>query len=190
MSTFTNFLSNNGNSHHLTYRQYYNNYYNGSNSSSETPSPRTPPNGYNNLPFQFSTRLSNSNSNDSANSSPYSVSPRTTGFVHRNQSSSSQHHNNHHHNHNSLQEIIKNLGKKMHNWRSGDGFGRDRRSSCSEDTPKQEEQFRGRSKSLDCYSKPKNHSDCEATYRIYNTILKEGMMNWRHVYLPLHALLN
>lgn len=79
---------------------------------------------------------------------------------------------NHNHHHHSIQELFRHLGKKMQNWRTD---GRDRRSSCSEDSPKQNEEFRSRSKSLDCYTKPpKNVSDCETTYRIFNTILKEG----------------
>lgn len=176
MSSFTNFLngSTNNSSLHYNFRQYYNNYYHGSNSSSDSPSPRTPPNGYTIAPFQFS-KVNNSNSNNTSNnneysnsSSPYSVSPKTGFLLHKNP--------NHHHHH-SIQEIIRYFGKKMHNWRSGDGanalYGRDRRSSCSEESPKEEE-FRGRSKSLDCNTKPKNLSDCEATYRIYNTIMKEG----------------
>lgn len=78
-------------------------------------------------------------------------------------------HNHHHH---SIQELIRHFGKKVHNWRSSESY---RRNSCSEDNSPTESDFRGRSKSLDCHVRRPNVSDCEATYRIYNTILKEGM---------------
>lgn len=66
----------------------------------------------------------------------------------------------------------------MQHWRSAEGY---RRASCSEDGSgrDEEEEFRSRSKSLDCDTKrkPLGLSDCEATYRIYESILKEGKMN-------------
>lgn len=86
-----------------------------------------------------------------------SSSPRVA-FLHK-------HHNHHHH---SIQELIRHFGKKIH-WKSDGG----RRSSCSVDDVEKPEEFRERSKSLDSSAK-RNLSDCEATYRIYNTILKEG----------------
>ncbi|CAH0557201.1 unnamed protein product [Brassicogethes aeneus] len=76
------------------------------------------------------------------------------------------------HHHHSIQELIRHFGKKVHNWRSEGGY---RRNSCSsDDAPSPTEDFRGRSKSLDCQVKRPHFSDCEATYRIYNSILKEG----------------
>lgn len=79
--------------------------------------------------------------------------------------------NNHHHH--SIQELIRHFGKKMHHWRS-EGSGR--RNSCSENgASDSDEQFRSRSKSLDCNTKKPLFTDCEQTYRIYDTILKEGM---------------
>lgn len=63
----------------------------------------------------------------------------------------------------------------MQHWRLAEGY---RRSSCSEDGSGRgdEDEFRSRSKSLDCYTKrrPLGVGDCEATYRIYDSILKEG----------------
>lgn len=62
----------------------------------------------------------------------------------------------------------------MHHWRSEGGY---RRASCSEDSPRKgqdDDEFRERSKSLDGAVKRPQVSECEATYRIYNTILKEG----------------
>lgn len=82
------------------------------------------------------------------------------------------HRNNHHHH--SIQELIRHFGKKMHHWRS-DGSGR--RNSCSESGPgNSDDPFRSRSKSLDCNTKKPVHRDCEETYRIYETILKEGRL--------------
>lgn len=82
------------------------------------------------------------------------------------------HRNNHHHH--SIQELIRHFGKKMHNWRS-DVSGR--RNSCSESSAgSSDDQFRSRSKSLDCSTKRPAFSDCESTYRIYETILKEGTL--------------
>ncbi|KAF2883109.1 hypothetical protein ILUMI_23064, partial [Ignelater luminosus] len=93
----------------------------------------------------------------------YSSSPKVN-FLHK-------HHNHHHH---TIQELIRHFGKKVHHWRSEGGY---RRSSCSEDEPKrEEEEFRGRSKSLDGNTvrrKAYGVADCETTYRIYDTILKE-----------------
>lgn len=77
-----------------------------------------------------------------------------------------------HHN-NGIQELIRHFGKKVHHWRSEGGYGR--RNSCSEDSGSKEEEFRGRSKSLDGSSKRiPAIGDCEATYRIYDSILREG----------------
>lgn len=80
----------------------------------------------------------------------------------------------HHYNNHGIQELIRHFGKKVHHWRSEGGYGR--RNSCSEDGGSaKEEEFRGRSKSLDGASKRTvKISDCEATYRIYDSILKEG----------------
>lgn len=95
----------------------------------------------------------------------YSSSPKT-----------SQIQKNHNHHHHSIQELIRHFGKSVRNhWKSEGGY---RRASCSEDstTCKLEEEFRGRSKSLDGTFKKKVLTDCEATYRIYESILKEGIV--------------
>ncbi|KAF5282794.1 hypothetical protein FQR65_LT02791 [Abscondita terminalis] len=104
-------------------------------------------------------------SSPKADSGSYSSSPKVS-YLHK----------QHSHHHHSIQELIRHFGKKVHNWRS-EGSYRDRRSSCSEDSPKPDgDEFRGRSKSLDGAAVKKRYafSDCAATYRIYDTILKEG----------------
>lgn len=79
--------------------------------------------------------------------------------------------NNHHHH--SIQELIRHFGKKMNHWRSE---GSARRNSCSESgAGDSDDQFRSRSKSLDCNTIKPIYRDCAETYRIYDTILKEGM---------------
>uniref|UniRef100_A0A6P7FFN2 Uncharacterized protein LOC114327576 isoform X1 n=1 Tax=Diabrotica virgifera virgifera TaxID=50390 RepID=A0A6P7FFN2_DIAVI len=72
------------------------------------------------------------------------------------------------HHHHSIQELMKHFGKKIQHWRSEGAY---RRHSESENT-EQEDQFRGRSKSLDCNAK-KRVKDCDA-YKIYDKILREG----------------
>jgi 5'-AMP-activated protein kinase, regulatory gamma subunit len=78
----------------------------------------------------------------------------------------------------SIQEMIKNFGKKVHIW------PRHRHDSINENeiskdrsllTPEpQPDNFRSRSKSLDVTISRKVLDDCESTYKIYNKILKEG----------------
>jgi hypothetical protein len=92
----------------------------------------------------------------------YSSSPKNN-FLHKN-------HNHHHH---SIQELIRHFGKKVQHWRTDAGY---RRSSCTEDGNKYEEDFRSRSKSLDAATGRRVLGDCEATYRIYDAILKEGRL--------------
>ncbi|ENN75212.1 hypothetical protein YQE_08222, partial [Dendroctonus ponderosae] len=83
-----------------------------------------------------------------------------------------------HHHHHSIQELIGHFRKKVHNWRAENGY---RRSSCSESASNEGDEFRERSKSLDCNTKrPSVTHDCESTYRIYNTILKEGRFELPH----------
>lgn len=96
--------------------------------------------------------------------SPYSSSPKVA-YLHKN-------HNHHHH---SIQELIRHFSKRMSSWRA-DGGGRRNSCSVSEEkhSHKEEEEFRGRSKSLDGQATRRKISDCEATYRIYDRILKEG----------------
>lgn len=90
----------------------------------------------------------------------YSSSPKNNNFQ-----------KNHNHHHHSIQELIRHWGKKVHNWKTDGNYNR--RNSCLEDGNKLDEDFRGRSKSLDGTSR-KRVVDCESTYRIYDTILKEG----------------
>lgn len=74
---------------------------------------------------------------------------------------------------------MKHFGKKIQHWRSEGGY---RRHSESENTD-DGEQFRGRSKSLDCNFK-KRITDHDA-YRIYDNILKEGKFEKRYIYFLL-----
>ncbi|KYB27374.1 hypothetical protein TcasGA2_TC033216 [Tribolium castaneum] len=112
--------------------------------------------------------LDSSSTNSSVSgSSPkveFSSSPKNSLF-----------HKNHNHHHHSIQELIRHFGKKVHNWRSDTGY---RRNSCTEDSNKFEEDFRSRSKSLDAATGKRVLSDCEATYRIYESILREGRFNF------------
>jgi hypothetical protein len=79
--------------------------------------------------------------------------------------------------------MIKNLGKKVHIW------PRQRHNSINENEIAKDleldqrkspaphskiDNFRSRSKSLDVTISRKVLDDCEATYKIYNKILKEG----------------
>ena len=75
--------------------------------------------------------------------------------------------------------MIIHFGKKVHIW------PRSRHDSINENevsnnpqnvchTSEPQENFRSRSKSLDVQSSRKILDDCEATYKIYNRILKEG----------------
>lgn len=105
------------------------------------------------IPFSSSSRVDNEGA--AASGSP------KQGFVQK-------HHAHHHH---SIHELKRYLGKMMTHWISERG---NRRSSCSDDGSKTvEEEFRGRSQSLDGAVR-RGISDCEATYRIYESILKEG----------------
>ena len=82
------------------------------------------------------------------------------------------------HHHHSIQEMIKHFGKKVHIW------PRHRHDSITENdaanVAKPPDNFRSRSKSLDVTQTYKtNLDDCEATYKIYNKILKEGDCYYR-----------
>lgn len=90
----------------------------------------------------------------------------------------------HKHKHNSIQELIRTFGKKVGSWRHD---STERRSSCAVPTPTEPEhppdpeEFRSRSKSLDgdhlhrVLQKPLLE-DCGATYQIYDTIVREGIL--------------
>lgn len=74
-----------------------------------------------------------------------------------------------HHHHHSIQEMIKHLGKRLGHIR--------RQSECQESPKKREEDFRNRSQSLDGGVKhPTFDIDCETTYRIYESILRQGIL--------------
>jgi 5'-AMP-activated protein kinase, regulatory gamma subunit len=78
------------------------------------------------------------------------------------------------HHHNSIQEMIKSFGRKVHIW------PRQRHESVSECTSDSnplndpQENFRLRSKSLDVQRPRSVLDDCEETYKIFNKIVKEG----------------
>lgn len=73
------------------------------------------------------------------------------------------------HHHRSIQEMIRHFGRRL---------GHIRRQSESHESPKKrEEDFRNRSQSLDGSARhPVNpqDADCETTYRIYESILRQG----------------
>lgn len=82
------------------------------------------------------------------------------------------------HHHNSIHEMIKNFGKKVHIWPRNrhdsineNEISKERNLSTPEPTP---DNFRTRSKSLDVTMSRRILDDCESTYKIYNKILKEG----------------
>lgn len=114
-----------------------------------------------NQSFSSSPRVDSKSDYSSSPKVEFSSSPKENFF---------KRHTGHHHHH-SIQELIGHFRKKVHNWRSENGY---RRNSCSESGNNPGDDFRERSKSLDCNIKRPALSDCESTYRIYNTILKEG----------------
>ena len=97
----------------------------------------------------------------SGTASPTSTSP--TGETDK------QHHHHHHHHH-GIHDMIRFFGKRI---------GHIRRQSESQDSPKEkEEEFRNRSQSLDGSMRPPTlESDCETTYRIYESILRQGKIH-------------
>ncbi|XP_011146987.2 histidine-rich glycoprotein-like [Harpegnathos saltator] len=102
-------------------------------------------------------------SNSSGKASPTSSSPTNE---HEKQH---QHHHHHHHHHHSIQEMIRHFGRRLGHIR--------RQSECQESPKKREEDFRNRSQSLDGSARPPadlQEADCETTYRIYESILRQG----------------
>lgn len=83
-------------------------------------------------------------------------------------SPTNEHEKQHHHYH-SIQEMIRHFGKRLGHIR--------RQSECQESPKKREEDFRNRSQSLDGgarHSASLREADCETTYRIYESILRQG----------------
>ncbi|XP_075146528.1 SNF4/AMP-activated protein kinase gamma subunit isoform X4 [Haematobia irritans] len=89
-----------------------------------------------------------------------------------------KHHHHHHHHHNSIQEMLKSFGKKVHIWPRKPHHDSDRTNSvCTSPQNDPQENFRSRSKSLDVNTLRRPNrilEDCGATYKIYDKILKEG----------------
>ncbi|XP_059218907.1 uncharacterized protein LOC106090612 isoform X4 [Stomoxys calcitrans] len=85
-----------------------------------------------------------------------------------------KHQKDHHH---SLQEMLKSIGKKVHIW-PRKSHDHDRTNSvCTSPQNDLQENFRSRSKSLDVNTLRRPNrilEDCEATYTIFDKILKEG----------------
>lgn len=81
-------------------------------------------------------------------------------------------HNHHHH---SIQEMIKHFGKKAHLWprKRHDSTSNLSNSPLVNDP---QENFRVRSKSLDVDASRKILSDCESTYKIFDKIVNEGII--------------
>jgi 5'-AMP-activated protein kinase regulatory gamma subunit len=105
-----------------------------------------------------------------------SSSPKTNSSS---RSNSYNRNNSGHHHHSSVHEIIKHIGKKVHIWPS-----RRRHDSTSVITSPTstgisplndpQENFRVRSKSLDVKPTNKILSDCDATYKVFDKIVREG----------------
>ena len=73
----------------------------------------------------------------------------------------------HHHRHHSIHEMIKHFGKRLGHIR--------RQSECQESPKERDEEFRNRSQSLDGGARhPSFDVDCETTYKIYESILRQG----------------
>jgi hypothetical protein len=95
--------------------------------------------------------------NSSGKASPTSPSP------------TNEHEKQHHHH--GIQEMIRHFGRRL---------GHIRRQSESHESPKRcEEDFRNRSQSLDGGARHHHpahpqDTDCETTYRIYESILRQG----------------
>nr|CAH7751333.1 unnamed protein product [Callosobruchus chinensis] len=145
--------------HSYKYQNYHHGYLNGSPRSSPSP--------------DMSLDSSFPHTPSKEDESLFSPSPKIVDSSPSSKSSLKERHHHHH----SIQELIRHFGKKVQHWRSEGGY---RRNSCNETKGGEEEdQFRARSKSLDyTLKRPTSRTpalqDCESTYRIYDTILKEG----------------
>ena len=82
-----------------------------------------------------------------------------------------KHHHQKDHHHYSIQEMIRHFGRRLGHIR--------RQSECQDPPRKKEEDFRNRSQSLDGGARYPNlrDADCETTYRIYESILRQGNRN-------------
>ena len=76
----------------------------------------------------------------------------------------------HHHHHHSIQEMIRHFGRRLGHIR--------RQSECQDPPRKKEDDFRNRSQSLDGGARLPSlrDADCETTYRIYESILRQGAL--------------
>lgn len=80
-----------------------------------------------------------------------------------------------HHHHHSIQEMIKHFGKKVHIWpRSNKHHDSSHTLSSLSAQNEAQEDFRARSKSLDVKPTTKKVHDWGKTYKIYDSIVKEG----------------
>lgn len=92
----------------------------------------------------------------------------------RHNSCSSSSHKSHHHN--SVHEMIKHLGKKVHIWPRKRHDSTNNMSTDTDFVNDEQEHFRSRSKSLDVNVKQKILGDCDATYKVFDKIVKEGIV--------------
>lgn len=85
------------------------------------------------------------------------------------------------HHHHSIQELIKHFGKKVHIWpRSKQHHDSSHTLSTLSGQNDPQEDFRVRSKSLDVKPTTKKLHDWGKTYKIYDSIVKEGSRErWR-----------
>lgn len=92
----------------------------------------------------------------------------------RNNSCSSTHKTHHH---SSVHEMIKHLGKKVHIWPRKRHDSTNNMATETELINDEQENFRSRSKSLDVNVKQKKIlGDCDATYKVFDKIVKEGIL--------------
>lgn len=98
-----------------------------------------------------------------------SVSPTGELEKHHHHHHNNNNNNHHHHHHHSIQEMIRQFGRRLGHIR--------RQSECQDAPKKKEEEFRNRSQSLDGAGRITGHrfdADCETTYKIYESILRQG----------------
>lgn len=80
-----------------------------------------------------------------------------------------------HHHHHSIQEMIKHFGKKVHIWpRSKNHHDSSHNLTSLSAQNELQDDFRARSKSLDVKPTTKKLHDWGKTYKIYDSIVKEG----------------
>lgn len=112
-------------------------------------------------------------SRDSSDSAPPTKKGSGTSNGSSGIGSASGNSNHHHH---SIQEMIKHFGKKVHIWPRGNKHHHDSSHNLTSLSAQNDPQddFRARSKSLDVKPTTKKLHDWGKTYKIYDSIVKEG----------------